>query len=488
MRLLTLLLTGWLLIAAAPVRQGPVQRCPEAGSTAGCATMTFESASLVGRQTILRREVSVDLEALQGRPLMVSLIALASSEVSWNGVVIGRNGVPGPDRASEVPGRYISSFVIPPGLVRPGANLLTARLSAHHLWIPIRAPIHVFSVGIYESPELPMISAYVPALLTLGGLLAGFVYFGAAFLSDRRDRAALGIALTAAAGTTQLVVEVIRAFVAYSYPWHIARVGGIAILGAITAALIAHYAARRFAPALTLASPAAALLLSAASLVLMPGFDQKAMGAIGGGYLLLGACAAFGWRKDRLPATVAGSVAGIALALIWRDGSDYLDRSHYLLLSAMTVALVVEQVLLLRRARAERDEQTRRAAALAARLREAEQAGEPILALRDGSRLHRVAESDILAIRAADDYCDAILTDGRSLLVTMTLARLLETLPPRFVRVHRSHAVNRAHVTGAAPRPGGGTLLVMSGGGVIPVGRAYARSVSEWLRPSPSGG
>jgi DNA-binding LytR/AlgR family response regulator len=123
----------------------------------------------------------------------------------------------------------------------------------------------------------------------------------------------------------------------------------------------------------------------------------------------------------------------------------------------MVVALVIEQVILLRRARIERDEQVSRAQLLAATLREAEQSGEPIVALKNGSRTHRVAESDILTIRAADDYCDAILANGRSLLVTMTRTRLLETLPPRFMRVHKSHAVNRAHVTGAAPRPGGGT-------------------------------
>ena len=74
-----------------------------------------------------------------------------------------------------------------------------------------------------------------------------------------------------------------------------------------------------------------------------------------------------------------------------------------------------------------------------------------------------------------------ILTGGRDLMVTQTMARLLATLPPRFMRVHKSHAVNRVHVTGAAPRPGGGTLLMMSDGREIPVGRAYARAVADWL-------
>ncbi|HEY0129982.1 MAG TPA: LytTR family DNA-binding domain-containing protein, partial [Allosphingosinicella sp.] len=104
--------------------------------------------------------------------------------------------------------------------------------------------------------------------------------------------------------------------------------------------------------------------------------------------------------------------------------------------------------------------------------------GEPILTLKDGARTHRVAETDILFIRAADDYCEAVLGDGRAMLVTMTLSRLLETLPERFVRVHKSYAVNRAHVAGTAPRPGGGRMLRLSEGSEVPVGRSYAQRVA----------
>ena len=73
------------------------------------------------------------------------------------------------------------------------------------------------------------------------------------------------------------------------------------------------------------------------------------------------------------------------------------------------------------------------------------------------------------------------LVDGRTLLVTANLSALLAGLPGGFVRIHKSHAVNRAHVTGAAPRPGGGTLLLMSDGSEIPVGRTYAAAVADWL-------
>jgi len=486
MRLVLLLLTCWLLIGAAPVRHGPIQRCPALQSAAGCVTIPRFRSPLDGPETILRRDITVDTAALQGRPpLTVSLIALASSEVRWNGVVIGRNGTPGRDRASEVPGLYVAAFIIPPRLIRPGVNILEARLSGHYIWAPVVMPIHDFSVGFYESPGLPGLGYYLPGLLTLGALLAGLVYFAAAFAADRADRGALAVAVASGAGAAQLLVEVSRAFIAYTYPWHLTRVSAIAVLSALTACLIVFYAGRRFAPRWTRRMVISTALLSAAILLLLPGFDLKALGAIAIAWLWLGVAALPGLRTARRPATVALAMAIVALAVMAWDFTEFLDRSHYLLLAALVILLVAEQVLSLRRARAERDEQARLAVALGERLRKAEESGEPILALRDGSRIHRVAEGDILVVRAADDYCDVILTGGRGLLVTQTLARLLETLPPRFMRVHKSHAVNRVHVAGTTPRPGGGTLLIMSDGREIPVGRAYARAVAGWLEGRP---
>lgn len=481
MRLPLLLAFSWLLVAAAPIMSGSLQNCPTAAGTTGCTEVDEFDLRLGDGETFLRQQVAVDPARIDGRPLMVTLIALASAELRWNGALIGRNGVPGPDRASEVPGLYVSAFMIPAAAVRPAVNVLTIRLTAQHLWLPVRSPVHYIGVGFYETPRLPGVQQYLPALLTLGALLAGLFYFGATALADRRDKGALALALLSATATAQLLVEVSRAFIAYTYPWHLARVSLIALLAALTATLLAYYAARRFAPGWVRAAVAVTALLSAASLIFIPWFDIKAMGALGAGFSMAGLCAARGWRTGQRVAPIALVVTAVGLGLIASDGTGYLDRSHYLLLAALIIGLISEQVIALRRARAERDVQARLAAALAARLRAAEEAGEPILALRDGGRVHRVAESDVIAVRAADDYCDVALADGRTLLVTMTLARLLEALPARFLRVHKSHAVNRAHVTGTAPRAGGGTMLTMSDGGEIPVGRSFATAVTAWL-------
>jgi DNA-binding LytR/AlgR family response regulator len=476
-------LIALLLVAAAPpVVQGPIRLCPGLRAGPECRAVDRTTIRLDRPETMLVRTVTVEPGALPlARPSMVWVVAMASAEVRWNGVLVGRNGVPAPTRAGEVPGRFVSTFVVPAALMRPGENLVSIRLSAHNLWLPVRTPIHTFEIAPYETPNLPGLRDYLPALLMLGALLAGLVYFTAAFLADRRDRKALIVAATAATAGLQLIVEVSRAFIAYSYPWHLARVGLIALLAAAAAILIASYGARRFAPERERPLVAGTALASLASLLAIPWYDIKALGALCAGGVALAVAAALGFRAQRRAAAVAFAAGtGIVALAVWHN-TLFLDRSYYLLLAALLIALVAEQVIQLRRARAERDAETRRAAGLADRLAKAERRGEAIVALKDGSRVHRVAEGDILYIRAADDYCEAVLKDGRTLLSTMTLVRLLATLPERIARVHKSYAVNRPHVASIAPRPGGGTLLTLSDGSDIPVGRAYAAAVTAWL-------
>jgi DNA-binding LytR/AlgR family response regulator len=466
-----------LTAAAPPVANGPLRLCD--GIAGPCREIEPTAFRIGDGEVHAAREVTVDPRAMpMSRPLVVWITALASSEVRWNGVVIGHNGDPGPDRASETPGHYIYSVAVPVELVRPGANQLSVKMSAHHLWLPVRHPLHRFEVTPYETPTLPDLDLYLPALLTIGALAVAFVYFSAAAVIDRSNRDAWLVAGIAGSAIVQLVIEVGRVFVAYLYPWHLARVSAIALLAAATAVLAAAYAARRFAPAWRRAAPAAATAASLAALLLVPSFDLKAVAAILVGLVAVAACALRGIGQDRGGARAA--LAGAALlvgAMIWQR-SVFLDQAYFLGIAALLVTLVAEQVVILRRTRHRRDAEARRVAALEERLRRAGDAGETIVELRNGSRIDRVAEGDIVYVRAADDYCDVVLADGRVLLVTANLRRLLEKLPAAFVRVHKSFAVNPAHVAKVTPRAGGGRQLLLSQGPAIPVGRRYADSLA----------
>ena len=350
------LLAWFLLTAAGPaVVTGPVRLCADASAALDCRPVDLTEVRLTAPETLLVRTVRVDPAAMPlARPPMVWLVAMASSEIRWNGVLIGRNGVPAPDAASEIPGQFVATFVVPQRLVRPGDNLVSVRMSAHHLWLPVLRPVHLFEISPYETPDLPGLTDYLPALLALGALAGAFIYFAAAAVTDRREREQRLLAFVAGSAMLQLVTEVVRTFVSYSYPWHLARVTAIAILAAVTAILIAAYAARRFAPRWRRAAPLATGIVAALSVAIIPWFDIKALAAILAGAAALGACAARG-RRDRRPGATAGLAAALACAglMAWQR-TAFLDRAYYLLLAVLLVALVAEQVGNLRRARAER--------------------------------------------------------------------------------------------------------------------------------------
>ncbi|MCU0618391.1 MAG: LytTR family DNA-binding domain-containing protein [Gemmatimonadaceae bacterium] len=114
-----------------------------------------------------------------------------------------------------------------------------------------------------------------------------------------------------------------------------------------------------------------------------------------------------------------------------------LDAADYLLkpFGATRVAEALQRV------------RRRRSPAVDASAREALR----VLLVRIGTRLVPVAVGDILRFEGADD-CVRIVTADRAWFHGATLSDLEAKLDPAlFVRVHRRHLVNLAHVTGVEP-------------------------------------
>lgn len=95
----------------------------------------------------------------------------------------------------------------------------------------------------------------------------------------------------------------------------------------------------------------------------------------------------------------------------------------------------------------------------------------------------RVRLADVPWISAADNYIELHLPP-RSLLERATLADALARpgWAARFLRVHRSHAVNPAHVQRIERLASGEALLTLAGGEVLRVSRGY-RDVLDAFTP-----
>ena len=104
MKLLLSIAAMLFLVAAAPpdIVSGPIHLCP-APPRSECKPVKLEEISIDETEVTILREVKVSEQAFPlARPLMVRIVAMASSEVRWNGVIVGRNGTPAPSAASQV--------------------------------------------------------------------------------------------------------------------------------------------------------------------------------------------------------------------------------------------------------------------------------------------------------------------------------------------------------------------------------------------------
>lgn len=110
--------------------------------------------------------------------------------------------------------------------------------------------------------------------------------------------------------------------------------------------------------------------------------------------------------------------------------------------------------------------------------RTADEARTAYLAVTLAGRVDLVAVNSVIAIHGADDYSELETADGRRHLHKKTLTQLERLLPPRFLRVHRSHIVNLKHATRIGSE-NGARCVELSNGTTVPVGRAYAARLAE---------
>ena len=106
-------------------------------------------------------------------------------------------------------------------------------------------------------------------------------------------------------------------------------------------------------------------------------------------------------------------------------------------------------------------------------------AGVPLrhLYIRERGTVRPLAVAQVERLEADDDYVHVVHGGARSL-VTVALSELLSRLDPhRFVRVHRSHAVNLDYVRALEPHDAGRWAVIMRDGTRIVASRTGTRQI-----------
>jgi len=393
-------------------------------------------------------------------PLALHVAATASAEVRWNGALIGTNGQVGADRAHETPGRFSALIAIPQDHIRPGPNHVEVRLSAHHLWASVRRPIHALSIGPYSDPLHGTLRHYLPTLLLTGLLALAFLGAMGLWLAGHPPGSAT-LGLLTGAVLAQAVVEASKLALTYGYPWQLVRLAAVAGLATL-AALALGCLAKGFVSDRRLRWSLIAALVLALLIALLgpPWWDAKALWAFRAGAFATLTATTFGALSGVRNARTAQAASVLALALSWSP--DFLDIGYYLLFLVLFAGLAAEAF---RRARAAPAPSTPPA--------------DEILSIPDGSSRRLIRASDLLHVRAADDYSLITLTDGREILSTTNLSALMQVASAHLLRIHRSHAVNPAWIAAVHRSGRSGPIVELIGGVRLPIGRVYRAALEN---------
>lgn len=93
--------------------------------------------------------------------------------------------------------------------------------------------------------------------------------------------------------------------------------------------------------------------------------------------------------------------------------------------------------------------------------------------VKQGYEKHRLHYNDIIFLEAMKDYTKIKTASGQSLLILEALSNMLKQLPEeKFLRIHRSYAVNQNKIDSATPNK------VNIQGNELPVGKSYKSVVS----------
>jgi len=201
----------------------------------------------------------------------------------------------------------------------------------------------------YQEPTTFRLNLYLPSLPLLGVFILGALFFGLRGVLGKKDLASLWLGIVSLMVAGQMGSEASRAFINYTYDWHLVRI--LAIYGfafAFGLALTA-FAGFRFFNRFPTAWLAAGLAVGALIGIFTPGFDGKTALTLALFFILAVAIAAQGWRagsRDAKPHFLV-LVAIVALILPWFG--LFLDRYYYFAMAFFLLSLFALEVVTARK-------------------------------------------------------------------------------------------------------------------------------------------
>ncbi|MCP4006809.1 MAG: hypothetical protein GY725_21730 [bacterium] len=350
--ILVLLATGGPAVQAAPPDYELTPRLYRSGDDPAWATAT----SLDDWSTVRPRDspnwwfrtsmaVQRDAEPLEDVALRV--FAPGAFEVYWDGELIGRNGVIGTDRRSEVPGRHGSWLVVDPDRVAAGEHRVAVRVSSHHIG-RVRGPV---GVQLLDRAHTERWEGRRTALFLLcaGVLLLAGIVFASLYRATGARVDTLLFAILALAVALLLVLEYSKFLWAYPYPWHFPRLIAISSLTIAVGALLPVFVTAHLGFGRLRLLATVLVVLYATMTVLFTDPDVHSLNILRTaiGVAFVAGCIGI-WKKR---SDAAWMLAGVTVTLIpaFLMGFRYADHGFFVGFLAMVAVLLTLMARTLRR-------------------------------------------------------------------------------------------------------------------------------------------
>lgn len=396
-------------------------------------------------------------------PLALEMNGPFSAEIFWNGVLVGTKGEVGRNARSERAGPIDYLVAIPDELVRPGDNLVALRIASNRAGYRPAAIVQSLRLAVYR-PDARRSLRYYALAVGLAGALAALAAGFAYFAHLRRDPRLAWLTLALAGLLVADAAEVSRALVNYPYDWHqprqiIVLAGLVLFAGALIRFLTTRWPGPDLPRRLFLA---ACLAAGAVPALFARGYDAKS----GWAMVLMLSLAALWWIWRAWRETPALLVPAVALGALpvyaYLLPGDFLDRGIYLM-GAVFFALVLLGY---------RDQFAPVADGDGKRA---------MLALQTSGRRSFVPLDDVRYLKAAGNYTEVHAAGARWHLDNRGLATLLDALPDRFERIHKSYAADLDKARAIKSAAGSRYTLELDDGTDLPISRSKVAALREKL-------
>ena len=167
----------------------------------------------------------------------IQMISLGSYEAYWDGQPVFKNGKVGSSKEAEIPGHFLSQFIIPDSLCTEGKHVLALRVSNFHNTI-FNGSWNAFFVEEYLSTKRTNLKLTALMFILGGAFLIAAIYYLFLFFSERRKITTLLFSLLCFCFFGLIILEFLKFYYEYPYHFHYYRLFGIGMVTLLIALIL----------------------------------------------------------------------------------------------------------------------------------------------------------------------------------------------------------------------------------------------------------